>query len=79
MSNRLRLGLDLDGTLADHTRAKLAIARELGYELSPEQTASEVMRGIFADEDYKTMQQRLYSEFAHTSPKTEGVREALAV
>ena len=77
MQNSRILGLDLDGTLADHTFAKIAIARELGYTLSPPQTASAILRHIMQPEHYRTLQKRLYHDFAPHSPKTVGAEEAL--
>lgn len=71
------LGLDLDGTLADHTFAKIALARELGYALLPPQTASEVLKNIMRPEHYRTLQTRLYTDFAPHAPKAVGVQEAL--
>ena len=77
MIQRLHLGLDLDGTLADHTQAKLFIARALGHVFKPHHTPSEVLRHLMSPQEYGALQTRLYTEFVDNAPKVAGVSEAL--
>lgn len=68
--SKLHIGLDLDGTIADHTEAKLALAREFGLELDLRETASEVLETKMPRERYRELQHRLYTEFAHHAQPT---------
>lgn len=78
MVNDLHLGLDLDGTLADHTREKLRIAQELGFELSEADTASEAMSLKMPRDAYRQLQQLLYdTEAVARAVRTADAREAL--
>lgn len=80
MTNLLHLGLDLDGTLADHTREKLRIAQELGFELSESETASEAMSLKMPSDAYKQLQQLLYdTEAVARAVRTADARETLEV
>lgn len=73
----MHIGLDLDGTLADHTRAKLMLAEELGVALQPKQTASEVLEHLFPKEEYRALQQKLYGELSDTAEPVPFARETL--
>lgn len=74
----LHLGLDLDGTIADHTEAKLRLARELGYDFTPAETASEAMKLRMATEDYRNLQRVLYdTPLVDRAFPMIGAREAL--
>lgn len=77
MKNNLVLGLDLDGTLADHTDIKLSLAKEFGFDLPAHQTASEVIKDIIPEAHYKEFQRKLYAELSHLSQKMDFVEEAL--
>ena len=71
------LGLDLDGTLADHTMQKVALAEEYGYQLAPQHTRSKELRARLPADVYEAFRNRLYRERAHLSPKSEGALESL--
>lgn len=77
MKNKLILGLDLDGTLADHTDIKLSLAKEFGFDLPPHQTASEVIKNIIPQAHYKEFQRKLYAELSHLAKKMDFVEETL--
>ena len=77
MSSHLHLGLDLDGTLADHTGAKLEITESLGYAFTPRETASEVLQHLMTPEHYRELQHRLYRKLADGSPRNDGVLQTL--
>lgn len=71
------LGLDLDGTLADHTTAKITLAEEYGYQLKPHQTSSKELRSRLPADVYEVFRNKLYRERAHLSPTSDGVIESL--
>ena len=77
MKNNLVLGLDLDGTLADHTEITLSLAKEFGFDLPAHQTASEVIKDIIPEAHYKEFQRKLYAELSHLAKKMDFVEEAL--
>ena len=72
-----RLGLDLDGTLADHTVAKIRLAEEFGYDLGPRDTSSKQLRARMPAEVYEEFRNRLYRDHVESSPRAEGCYEAL--
>lgn len=73
----LHIGVDLDGTLADHTQAKLVLAREFGRKLLPYETASEVIKKLLPEKEYRLLQNRLYTDMSNFSRPFDGVEEAL--
>ena len=64
--NRLIVGLDLDGVILDHTRAKITLAKKFGFSLQPEETPSELIKNILPHHTVRTMQHFLYNEPATT-------------
>lgn len=72
----MHIGLDFDGTIADHTVAKLLLARELGVDLALHQTASEALKTVMPSHLYQEFQKRLYGELSHMAsplPYAHGV------
>lgn len=56
------IGFDLDGTILDHTKNKIELAKEFGVTLTPEQTVSGKYRQVFPgnmDEEFST---RLFTD-----------------
>ena len=78
MSPSLRIGLDLDGVIIDHGPHKLALARELGYDLEPWQVNSNVMGQFVPDDDRRAIKERLYGSLTPDAPPIEGALEHLA-
>lgn len=74
------VGFDMDGVLVDHASNKIAIAREFGVFVAPQETPSEILRGKFADRaDYERFQALLYEEhpLAGEAPVMNGAVEVL--
>lgn len=71
------LGLDLDGTLADHTEEKIRLAKKFGYELEPPQTTSRAFREHIPREHRHAILTELYDHRAEHVPPMPGVKAAL--
>lgn len=79
MPSRPHLGLDLDGTLADHTAAKIAILNEMGFSLSPAETVSEALKDVLPPPMRETFQKRLYAPAtANSAARMDGALEAFS-
>ena len=73
------LGLDLDGTLADHTAAKVAFADMRSVTLTPHEALADTLAQRFeSTEAYEEFKRVFYRDHAGASPLFPGVREALA-
>jgi hypothetical protein len=75
----MRLGLDLDGVIIDHTDNKIAIAKKFGFSLSREQTAADAMKSIIPTPVRREIQKLLYDnkEWSLGAPLVPGAIEAL--
>ena len=62
MVTKLKIGLDLDGVIIDHTDNKLRLASEHGFELERWQTNSNVMHQFVPKEEYDEIRQLAYNE-----------------
>ena len=78
MTQRLRIGLDLDGVIIDHTSNKLQKAHELGYVLEPRDTASAVMKSRVSLPHYREIQRHIYGPATATATAVEGALETIA-
>jgi hypothetical protein len=57
------IGLDLDGVILDHTKNKLALAKQFGVAVSdPKETASDIFKEKFSDNAYDKLQKLLYDD-----------------
>ena len=56
------IGLDLDGTILDHSENKIRLAREYGFELKPEQTVSGQFAKFVPRNVKDEIQNRLYTD-----------------
>lgn len=76
----MRIGLDLDGVIIDHTQNKIMLAARYGVTLDPKDTVSEHMSLHFTPEVYEEIQQQLYddTEEAFAAPLMEGAYAGLA-
>lgn len=74
------VGFDLDGVIIDHTQNKMRIAARYGIALSPFDTHSERMAGLFPPEIYREIQEQMYDDTdeALSAPLMEGAFAALA-
>ena len=60
--NPILIASDLDGTIIDHTNAKIAIAKKYGYELSRKDTASVIINGVINNnEDLAVINKAVYA------------------
>jgi uncharacterized HAD superfamily protein len=73
-SNALKIGVDIDGVLMDHTRAKIRKARELGYRIVPRQTHGVTLKALLSHPDYKKLQRYIYGKETLRMP---AIRSAL--
>lgn len=73
------IGFDMDGVIIDHTQNKLKIAEKFGYQITPKETPSEIMRKIMGDGRYQEVQYFLFgdSEIALTPPLMPGIENTL--
>lgn len=73
----LKIGLDLDGVIIDHTENKLALAAERGLALEPWQTNSNVMGNLLPPEDYREIRDQVYADLTSEAPAVKGALESL--
>ncbi|MFH1047222.1 MAG: hypothetical protein V1738_02865 [Patescibacteria group bacterium] len=62
------IGLDFDGVIVDHSEHKLQLARELGYELEPWQTNTNIMKKFVSESEYRGIQEKIYTELSLVAP-----------
>lgn len=60
--NNIVLGLDMDGVILDHTGLKITLARNLGFDILPHQTASEIIKTVLPEQSLRTLHFSLYSD-----------------
>ena len=77
MSNELRVGLDLDGVIIDHSSHKLELAANLGCPLELWQTNTNLIRAFLPKDAYLDLQDRLYGELTPAAPPVSGALEHL--
>ena len=75
MDNHPIVGFDLDGVLIDHTESKIVVAKVFGFDITPQQTPSEVLRQLVPYDTLQQMQRMLYDDpqYAYLSPLMDGV------
>lgn len=74
----MKLGLDLDGVILDHTKAKILVAKRYGYTITPRQTPSDVLKTLLPWDTYRTLQGEIYdTDIARTTPLMEGAHKGL--
>lgn len=72
------VGLDLDGVIIDHHENKIALARELGYQLERWQTNTNVMRQFLPPDKAKELAKNLYTVSTPRAAPVLGALEAIA-
>lgn len=74
------IGFDLDGVVIDHTENKIAIAKTLGFDLLPEQTASDFLDRYVPDVPRNKLKGIIYDDPQHalSPPLMPGIVEALS-
>lgn len=78
MIQKPALGFDLDGVIIDHTSNKLRHAKALGYDLSPAETASGVMKKHVHPDHYREIKHTIYGSASLEAPPMEGALEMIA-
>jgi len=58
------IGLDFDGVISDNSRVKLEMAKKLGWRLTIEETAAEIIKTKLPPEILKKLQQMIYYDAA---------------
>ena len=78
-TQKVHIGLDMDGVIIDHTLPKIRLAERYGITIAPEQTPSEIMRTLLPTDAWKELQRTLYGDpvIALESPVMRGARPAL--
>ena len=73
------IGFDLDGVILDHTENKIKLANQFGWELTPAQTTSGIIKNIMPKSDVHKLQLALYDDPAISlrSPVMKGVKKIL--
>ena len=66
-SSILRIGLDLDGVIIDHTKNKIKVARSLGFVVEPKDTVSEILENLMPKAKYRELQRCIYDEISLTA------------
>lgn len=73
----LRIGIDLDGVLIDHSGHKIDVAKRRGFALECWQTNSNVMGECLPNEVYTELQQEIYTDLTVDAPAVKGAIEAV--
>lgn len=79
MKNKnVKIGLDLDGVIIDHTQNKIKTATELGFSVTAkETTSSKFLKAKMPDEAYMELQSRTYDEMSPTAPPIPGAIKSI--
>ena len=73
----MRIGLDFDGTIVDHTETKIRLAKKFGIVLSNAQTVSESIKNHVPEGIYRKIQKEIYGEETMNSRPMEGVEKII--
>lgn len=57
---KLRIGLDLDGVIVDHTRNKIRVAKSLGFLVREDQAHEAILKQLMPEKRYRELQERVY-------------------
>ncbi len=77
MGKLVRIGLDLDGVIIDHTANKLKLAKDYGYALEPWQANTNLMKRFMDHDHYEALQDTLYTTMTPDAPAVIGALEHL--
>ena len=74
-----RIGFDLDGVIADYVEAKIYFAKQLGFNLTPHQTQSEILRKLLPEAKLDELKHKLFGDFNDSTklPLIKGAKEGL--
>lgn len=82
MSEKFLIGLDLDGVIVDHTEPKIRAAKELGFDIAPEETPTNILEKKMGTEHYAALE-KIRNEIYNTDDTRKmptvmaGAREGL--
>lgn len=78
-SQPIRIGLDMDGVVIDHTELRLAMGKQFGFDLTPEQTVSDIISKLVPDNIWKEMQNGMYynADIALQATPMAGLEEGM--
>lgn len=71
------VGFDLDGVIIDHTENKIKKAKELGYDIKPEETSSQKLKSLISPGDYRAIQKFIYGKGTFSASPMQGALEIL--
>ena len=60
----LRIGLDLDGVIVDHTAHKMRVAKTLGFAVRENQTHEAILKQLMPEEKYRALQAKVYGSMS---------------
>lgn len=70
----MRIGLDFDGVIVDHCENKLKLAKDMGFDIAPWQTNTNIMKQFVPEPHYREVQEMIYTIL---TPKAPPVVESL--
>ena len=73
----LKIGLDLDGVIIDHTINKIKLAKQKGYFLKSAQTSSNVMKKFMPLNIYRAIQKGIYGKEGLSSKQMKNAKKIL--
>lgn len=76
--HKLKIGFDFDGTIVDHTKNKILIAKKHGFEISVAQAAGHRLRKIVPADIYIKIQEAIYGPLSVSAVAMPGVKESMA-
>ena len=75
---KLKIGFDFDGTIVDHTKNKILIAKKHGFNISVAQAAGHRLRKIVPDDIYIKIQESIYGPLTLSAAAMPEVKESMA-
>ncbi|MFA6364848.1 MAG: hypothetical protein WCW78_00400 [Candidatus Paceibacterota bacterium] len=77
--SNIKIGLDMDGVLIDHTGIRIKLAKEYGFALIPKDTPSDILRTILPDKERWAIQNTIYNDplVSLEAPLIKNVEESL--
>lgn len=74
----LKVGLDFDGVIVDHTKNKIKVVKELfGIAIKREQAQSEVLKKLLSERRYKRVKKLIYGKMSLKSKPISGAIAAI--
>lgn len=75
MPKIVKIGLDLDGVIIDHTSNRIFKAREFGYNIKLEETPTHILKKLLTPEHYKELQAYIYGPASLEASVMDGAVE----